>query len=69
MDGASWIVDQYGIPLGDFQIAASLWNEQIHKDIAADDQKYNQTQSAYREKYKQLFSHAQGGNLADDIEF
>ncbi|AOM79694.1 DUF6620 family protein [Pedobacter steynii] len=69
LDGANWIVDQYGIPLGDFQIAASLWNEQIHKDIAADYQKYNQTQNAYREKYTQLFSHAQGGNLADDIEF
>ncbi|SHE75533.1 DUF6620 family protein [Pedobacter caeni] len=69
LDGASWITDKYGITLGDFQVAASLWNEQIHKDIAADYQKYNQTQDAYKQKYTQLFANAQGGNVADDIEF
>lgn len=69
LDGASWIADQYGISLGDFQIAASIWNDQIHKDIAADSQKYRQTQDAYKEKYTRKFAHAQGGNVADDIEF
>jgi hypothetical protein len=69
LDGASWIADQYGISIGDFQIAASLWNEQIHRDIAADSQKYMRTQDAYKEKYRQKFANAQGGNVADDIEF
>lgn len=69
LDGAQWIVDKYGIPIGDFQIAASIWNDQIHKDIHANYEGYNQSQNAYRAKYQQLFADAQGGNLADDIEF
>lgn len=69
LDGAQWILEKYGISIGDFQIAASIWNEQIHKDIQADFERYNQTQDAYRTKYQQLFADAQGGNVADDINF
>lgn len=69
IDGAQWVVEQYGIPLGDFQMAASKWNEQIHQDIQADFAGYNQRQDSYREKYQQLFADAQGGNVADDITF
>ncbi|MEZ2443628.1 DUF6620 family protein [Chitinophaga sp. RCC_12] len=69
LDGAQWIVDNYGIPIGDFQIAASLWNDQIHRDIQADYAGYNQRQAAYQAKYQQLFAEKQGGNVADDIEF
>ncbi|MGN7722449.1 DUF6620 family protein [Chitinophaga sp. 22620] len=69
LDGAQWIADKYGIALGDFQVAASKWNAEIHSDIQADFQGYNQRQDAYREKYKQLFADAQGGNVADDITF
>lgn len=69
IDGAQWIVDKYGISLGDFQIAASNWNQTLHQDIAADFEGYNQRQAAYRAKYQQLFADAQGGNVADDIEF
>jgi hypothetical protein len=68
-DGAQWILDKYGISIGDFQIAASLWSDQILKDAQADSGGYNQSQDAYRAKYQQLFADAQGGNLADDIEF
>jgi hypothetical protein len=69
LDGAQWIADKYGIALGDFQMAASKWNAQIHADIQADFEGYNQRQSSYREKYQQLFAAAQGGNVADDITF
>ena len=69
LDGAQWVLDQYGITLGDFQIAASNWNDQIHKDIAADFQGYNDRQDAYRAKYQELFAAQQGGNVADDITF
>lgn len=69
IDGAQWILDNYGIPLGDFQMAATNWNAQIHQDIAADFEGYNARQAAYREKYEKLFAAAQGGNVADDIEF
>ncbi|MBO9728715.1 MAG: hypothetical protein J7623_08765 [Chitinophaga sp.] len=68
-DGAQWILDNYGIPLGDFQVAASNWNEQIHRDIEADFEGYNAQQAAYRAKYEKFFAAAQGGNVADDIEF
>lgn len=69
LDGAQWIADKYGIALGDFQIAASQWNTQIHADIQADFEGYTQRQDAYRTKYQQLFAAAQGGNVADDITF
>lgn len=69
LDGAQWIADKYGITLGDFQIAASKWNTQIHADIQADFQEYTQKQDAYNAKYRQLFASAQGGNVADDITF
>lgn len=69
LDGAQWIADKYGITLGDFQVAASIWNQQIHQDIQADYQGYNDRQAAYNAKYKQLFASAQGGNVADDIQF
>ncbi|WPU92819.1 hypothetical protein SNE25_26190 [Mucilaginibacter sabulilitoris] len=39
------------------------------KAIQADFEIYNQTQDAYRTKYQQLFADAQGGNVADDINF
>ncbi|PSL45616.1 hypothetical protein CLV51_104322 [Chitinophaga niastensis] len=69
IDGAQWIADKYGINLGDFQVAASIWNEQIQKDLQTDYAKYNENQDTYRAKYKHLFAEAQGGNVADDIEF
>lgn len=69
VDGAQWILDQYGITIGDFQIASSRWNDQIHQDIQADYAGYNARQAAYKAKYQQLFADAQGGNVADDIEF
>jgi hypothetical protein len=69
VDGAQWIADKYGITLGDFQIAASLWSDQIRQDIGADHDAYNQGQEAYKAKYEQLFAEAQGGNVADDIQF
>jgi hypothetical protein len=69
IDGAQWIADKYGITLGDFQIAASQWSPEIHQDIQADFAGYNERQDAYEAKYQQLFSEAQGGDLADDIKF
>ncbi|WP_143305109.1 DUF6620 family protein [Chitinophaga vietnamensis] len=68
-DGAQWIVDKYGIPLGDFQVAASIWNDQIQQELQRDAPGYMQRQDAYRAKYQQQFAQAQGGNVADDIEF
>lgn len=69
LDGAQWIMDKYGISIGDFQMAASKWNDQIHRDIQADYAGYNARQAAYQAKYQQLFAANQGGNVADDIQF
>jgi hypothetical protein len=55
--------------LGDFQIAASKWNAEIHADIHANGEAYNDKQEAYHAKYQQLFAAAQGGNVADGITF
>lgn len=69
LDGAQWILDNYGITIGDFQIAASKWNVQLHQQIAADYAGYNARQAEWQAKYKQHFAAAQGGNVADDITF
>ncbi|SEW43885.1 hypothetical protein SAMN05428988_5649 [Chitinophaga sp. YR573] len=69
IDGAQWIVDEYGISIGDFQIAAMNWNDEIQRDIQADFNNYNETQAAYQEKYRKQFADAQGGDVADDITF
>jgi hypothetical protein len=69
MDGAQWIVDQYGISLGDFQIAASNWMDEIHRDLQEDFDGHNERQNAYQEKYRKQFADAQGGDVADDIAF
>lgn len=68
-DGAQWIVDNHGIPLGDFQVAASIWNDQIQQELQRDAPGYMRRQDAYKAKYQQQFAQAQGGNVADDIEF
>ena len=69
IDGAQWIVDEYGISLGDFQIAASNWMTEIHKNLAEDFDTHNERQNAWQEKYRKHFADAQGGNVADDISF
>ncbi|SFE58407.1 hypothetical protein SAMN05518672_10810 [Chitinophaga sp. CF118] len=69
IDGAQWIVDEYGISLGDFQMAAVAWMDQIHKDLREDFDAHNERQAAYQEKYRKQFADAQGGNVADDISF
>lgn len=55
-DGAQWILDVYGIPLGDFQVAASMWTPQILKEIDADPDAYRVGQDAYRNKYEAHFA-------------
>lgn len=69
MDGAQWIMDEYGITLGDFQIAASNWTDQIHSELREDFGGHNARRTAYEEKYRKHFADAQGGNVADDISF
>jgi hypothetical protein len=69
IDGAQWIADEYGISLGDFQMAAVTWNDEIHQDLRNDFDNHNRIQAAWQEKYRKQFADAQGGNVADDISF
>lgn len=69
IDGAQWIVDEHGIALGDFQVAASIWSDAIRDNIMAQFGGYDEKRAAIEEKYRKHFADAQGGNVADDISF
>ena len=66
LDGAQWVEDNFGIPLLDFQSAAMLHSQdQDHEEVTASLQ-HQQTMEA---KYRDIFAAAQGGNVADDVQF
>lgn len=70
MDGAQWIVENFGIPLGDFQSAAMVHmqanNASINAKAVTDLMEY---QDEMQKVYADKFAAEQGGNVADDIEF
>lgn len=73
MDGAQWILDNYGITLGDFQAVAQHWAAVHHQEAANEDYETihywsNYTQ-AKQAKYAEKFAQEQGGNIGDDVEF
>jgi hypothetical protein len=70
MDGAQWILDNFGIGLGDFQAVAMKYmetqNQNFNSNYVRDCLEYqDQKQAEYAEK----FAAEQGGNVADDVEF
>ncbi len=69
LDGAQWIVDTFGVPLGEMQSAAMKWSAEIRR--RGDDQlvHFIQYQNEKKEEYAARFAAEQGGNVADDIEF
>ncbi len=70
IDGAQWILDNYGVPLGEFQKIAASHSESDQKQIDMKQQKeYADHMYAKMEEYKKKFAEEQGGNVADDIEF
>lgn len=68
LDGAQWILDNYGISLGDFQQVAMQWMEASRGDYAAT-QQYLDHHQKKKEIYAARFAKEQGGNIADDIDF
>jgi len=70
LDGAQWIVDNYGINLADFQAVAMDWMTAQNQNFSsADVLHYQNYQDEKREEYAKKFAAEQGGNVADDIEF
>lgn len=70
IDGAQWILENYGIPLGEFQNAATKWMTEQNQNF--DMQKINHFMDYQQEKQKEYakrFAAEQGGNVADDVEF
>lgn len=70
LDGAQWVVENHGIPLGDFQKAA-MKHMQSHNALT-NPRKMEELinfQNAFKEQYATKFAEEQGGNVADDIEF
>jgi hypothetical protein len=70
LDGAQYIVDNFGINLGDFQAVAMEWMNAQNANF--DSNKMSHFQNYQEEKQKEYaakFAAEQGGNVADDIEF
>lgn len=69
LDGAQWMLDEFGIALGDFQQVAMQWMESSRGEdyeITRDYLDYHQEKKA---EYAERFAGEQGGNIADDIDF
>ncbi len=71
LDGAQWIVDNFGINLGDFQEVAMKWmTERTGKNWdTAKIQEMQNYQEQKQKEYAAKFAAEQGGNVADDVEF
>jgi hypothetical protein len=70
LDGAQWVLENFGIPLGDFQNAA-MKHMQSQNALANPRkmEKLIETQNMFKDEYAAKFAAEQGGNVADDIEF
>ena len=72
-DGAQWILDNFGINLGDFQAVAMHWMKVQNEEMAKGNNDYImhfiQYQQQMKEEYSKKFAAEQGGNVADDVQF
>lgn len=70
MDGAQWILDNFGIELGDFQSVAmkymEIQNQNFDSNYVRECMDY---QDEKQQEYAKKFAAEQGGNVADDVEF
>jgi hypothetical protein len=70
MDGAQWILDNYGINLADFQSIAMQWlTEQNQNWNSEDIMEFSNYQQEKQKEYAAKFAAEQGGNVADDVTF
>lgn len=70
LDGAQWILENFGINLSDFQAVAMNWmtaqNQQFN---SSEIHRYMDYQQQKQKEYAERFAKEQGGNIADDVEF
>jgi hypothetical protein len=70
MDGAQWILDNYGINLGDFQAVAMEYMTKRNNDWNTEEIiAFQNYQESKQKEYAAKFAAEQGGNVADDVEF
>ena len=70
MDGAQWILENFGIGLGDFQAVAMQYMTERNKNYDSSDiAHYINYQEEKQKEYAERFAAEQGGNVADDVEF
>lgn len=70
LDGAQWVLDEFGIPLGDMQSAAVKWMAEQNQNWNSNDiQHYMDYQLQKQQEYAARFAKEQGGNIADDVAF
>ncbi len=70
LDGAQWILENYGINLADFQSVAMQHMTAQNQNFNSDDiLHFNNYQQEKQKEYAKKFAAEQGGNVADDIEF
>ncbi|MEC5145613.1 DUF6620 family protein [Chitinophaga sp. 212800010-3] len=72
-DGAQWILDNFGITLGDFQSAAVKWANASQAEAQSDNYEQVHYWANYQQQkqaeYAEKFAKEQGGNIGDDVEF
>jgi len=70
LDGAQWILDNFGINLADFQSVAMQHMTARNQNFNSEDiTHYQNYQEEKQAEYAAKFAAEQGGNLADDVEF
>ena len=70
IDGAQWILDNYGINLADFQSVAMQWMTEQNQNWNSEEiVRFSDYQQEKQKEYAAKFAAEQGGNIADDVEF
>lgn len=69
LDGAQWILDNYGIELGDFQAVAAEYGKTQQTASSEEIMHFSTYQFEKKDEYAARFAAEQGGNVADDVEF
>ncbi|MDR0664238.1 MAG: hypothetical protein LBF86_01765 [Helicobacteraceae bacterium] len=68
LDGAQWILDNFGIGLGDFQSVAMRYMPKSSEDFM-ETKEFIEYQQEKQKEYEAKFAAERGGGIADDIEF
>lgn len=70
IDGAQWIMDEFGISFTDFQAVAMEWMTKRNMNYNTEEMRRDADfQEEIRAEYKERFATEQGGNIADEVEF